>query len=207
MTGEAAARRVLFYGDSLVAGVGDPAGGGWVARVVSAAFRGGVPLTAYNLGIRSETSIQVVARWREEAIRRVPAGADARIVVSFGANDTTIEEEDVRVSPDASSRALGEMLDGAAALGLAAYVVGPGPVDDQEQTARIIAVSESFAQVCRERGSPFTSTVESLLASPTWMAEVARADGAHPGTEGYDALAELLIREGLLAWLTEPMAT
>src|SRR5208282_2039603 len=50
-TAEPAPRRVLFFGDSLVAGVGGPAGGGWVARVVIEAFRSGVPLTAYNLGI------------------------------------------------------------------------------------------------------------------------------------------------------------
>src|SRR4029077_13817605 len=45
-----AERRVLFFGASLVAGVGDPAGLGWVGRVVAASFALDVPLTAYNLG-------------------------------------------------------------------------------------------------------------------------------------------------------------
>src|ERR1700734_2624968 len=97
-----AATRVLFFGDSLVAGVGDPSGGGWVARVISACFHGGTPITAYNLGVRRETSAQVLARWRAEAEPRVPSGVHARVVVSFGANDTTIEAGKLRVPADDS---------------------------------------------------------------------------------------------------------
>jgi acyl-CoA thioesterase-1 len=59
-------RRVLFFGDSLVAGVSDPMGLGWVGRVVAASFAAGTPLTAYNLGVRAETSVQLASRWRQE---------------------------------------------------------------------------------------------------------------------------------------------
>jgi hypothetical protein len=41
-------RRVIFFGDSHVAGVGDPSGLGRGARVVAASFASGTPLTAYN---------------------------------------------------------------------------------------------------------------------------------------------------------------
>jgi hypothetical protein len=44
-------RRILFFGDSLVAGVGDPSGDGWVGRVVAASCAAGLPVTAYNLGV------------------------------------------------------------------------------------------------------------------------------------------------------------
>lgn len=56
MNGQPNDRRVLFFGDSLVAGVRDPAGKGWVGRVVAASFAEGLALTAYNLGVRGETS-------------------------------------------------------------------------------------------------------------------------------------------------------
>ena len=49
--------RVCFLGDSLVAGVGDPDGLGWVGRLVAGAFAAGAPLTAYPLGIRRQTSL------------------------------------------------------------------------------------------------------------------------------------------------------
>jgi lysophospholipase L1-like esterase len=71
-------RRLLFFGDSLVAGVGDPTGAGWVGRVVATSFASGLGLTAYNLGIRGETSEQIASRWRTEALPRLLAGAAGR---------------------------------------------------------------------------------------------------------------------------------
>lgn len=214
MTGEMAARRVLFLGDSLVAGVGDPAGGGWVARVVSACFDHGTPVSAYNLGVRRETSIEVAARWRAEAAPRLAltddshtsAAGDARLVVSFGANDTALEHGRVRVPAERSRRALATLLDEASGLGLAQFVVGPAPVDDPAHNDRISDLTDSFAEVCGESGTPFIRTVGPLLESPVWMSEVTAGDGAHPAADGYQALAELLMDSGLLAWLSKPVA-
>jgi acyl-CoA thioesterase I len=197
-----ATRRVLFLGDSMVAGVGDSAGGGWVARVVSACCEQGVPLTAYNLGIRGETSVQVAARWRAEAAPRTTPGADHRLVVSFGTNDTTLKEGTLRVPTASSCLALGTLLDEASALGFAPFVVGPAPVDDAEQNHRIEELTASFAQVCSENGTPFIHVVKPLLESSIWMSEVSAGDGAHPRAAGYQALAQLLIEEGLLDWMT-----
>jgi len=207
MTGEVAPRRALFFGDSLVAGVGDPGGGGWVARIVDACFARGVPLTPYNLGVRRETSIQVAARWRSEARPRIPQGADARIVISFGANDTTSEHGTLRAVVEDSRKALAGMLDEASAIGLPQFVVGPAPVDDREQNRRIEALTEVFAAVCDQRSVPFADVCEPLNECPVWMSEVAAHDGAHPGSEGYGKLAQVLIERGLLAWLTEPAAS
>jgi len=194
-------RRVLFFGDSLVAGVGDPTGAGWVGRVVAASFASGLPLTSYNLGVRGETSEQVTSRWRGEVLPRLLSGTDCRIVLSFGANDTSVEDDRVRVDADRSSGALATILDEAATIGLPALVLGPAPVDDPEQNRRIRSLSVSFAGVCAERGVPFMSVIEPLLASPVWMEQVAVEDGAHPGAEGYDALAGLVLAGGWLDWL------
>jgi lysophospholipase L1-like esterase len=204
MNQEAARRRVLFFGDSLVAGVGDPAGGGWVARVAGACFERGVSVTAYNLGVRRETSVEVAARWRAEAAPRIGAGGDSRLVVSFGANDTTVENGAVRVAAEGSRRALATLLDEAGALGLARFVVGPAPVDDAEQNMRIEELTRSFAEICGERGVPFLAVADALLASSVWMSEIAAGDGAHPGAGGYEAITRLLLDNGLLDWLIEP---
>jgi lysophospholipase L1-like esterase len=207
MIGEAAPRRVLFFGDSLVAGVGDPAGGGWVARVVSASVTRGQPLTAYNLGVRRETSLQVAARWRAEAEPRVPAGTTAQIVLSFGANDTSIEDGVPRVPAGDARRALALILREAHALGFETLVVGPAPVDDAAQNHRIKALTASFAEVCDEQQAPFIGVIDALLETPAWMAEIAAGDGAHPGADGYQILAQLLIDEGLVSWLAKPPLT
>jgi acyl-CoA thioesterase-1 len=192
---------VAFIGDSLVAGVGDPTGMGWVGRVVAASFGLGLPLTAYNLGVRRETSEQVAVRWRSETEPRLLPDTDARVVLSFGANDTTVEDGQLRVSPERSCAALAAILADAADAGLPVLMVGPAPVDDTAQNERIQALSTAFEEVCRRSGTAFVSVVEPLLASRVWMQEVAACDGAHPAADGYEALAQLVIAGGWVGWL------
>lgn len=198
--------RVLFFGDSFVAGVGDPRGQGWVGRAVTAAFAAGRPLTAYDLGVRRETSVEVAVRWRFEATPRLVRDADCRVVFAVGANDTTLERDSPRVDPDRSCLALGKMLDQAAGLRLPAAVAGPPPVGDAAQQARVVALTDAFAEVCARRGVPFWPVAETLLASPTWLDEAAAGDGAHPAAGGYELLAQTLLDAGLLAWLQAPPA-
>ena len=50
--------RILAFGDSFVAGVGDPDHLGWIGR----ALRGRREITLYNLGVRRETSADIAAR-------------------------------------------------------------------------------------------------------------------------------------------------
>jgi acyl-CoA thioesterase I len=193
--------RILFFGDSLVAGVGDRLGNGWVGRIAAASSMAGLPITPYNLGVRGETSEQIAARWRAEALPRLAAGADSRIVISFGANDTTLENDQPRVEHTRSAAALTTILDEASALALPAFVVGPAPVGDPEQNQRMASVSMALGGVCAQRDTPFVSVLEALLALPLWMEQIAADDGAHPGAEGYDALAELVLAGGWLEWL------
>lgn len=194
-------RRVLFFGDSHVAGVGDPSGLGWVGRVVAASFAAGHPLTAYNLGVRGETSVQVAGRVRQETGPRLSSGAETRVVLSFGANDTTMEHGVPRVGAERSCRALGEILERAAGVGLPVLVVGPAPVDDSEQNLRIQDLSVRFDELCASRGVPFVGVIEKLLVSSVWLEQIAAGDGAHPAAAGYEALAELVLAEGWLDWL------
>jgi len=190
-------RRVLFYGDSFVAGTGDPTGLGWVGRVVAASHARGVALTAYPLGVRRESSERVAARWRAEAQPRLDPACDSRVVVSFGANDIAAPA----LAPERSVAALATMLDEASALGLQAFVVGPAPVGDAAGDDRVAALSVAFADVAGERGVPFVSVIESLRASPAWTREAAAGDGAHPAAGGYEELAGLVLAGGFVDWL------
>lgn len=205
MTGEPD-RRVLVFGDSYVVGVGDPEGRGWVGRVAEDSLAAGLALTAYALGVRRETSIDVAARWRAEARPRLVAGADCRAVFAVGVNDTTVEDGAPRVEPDRSQATLARMLDEAAGLGLPAFVVGPTPVADGDQNARVADLTERFRAVCAARRVAFCGVFAPLLTTPAWLAEVAAGDGAHPSRAGYDELASLVVAGGWLDWLasTDP---
>lgn len=182
-------------------GVGDPAGLGWVGRVVAASFAAGTPLTAYNLGVRGETSVQVASRWRQETRARLLPGTDTRIVVSFGANDTTIDGGMQRVEVERSCGAMDGILERARSIGLPALVVGPAPVNDVGQSRRIRSLSAAFGEVCASRAVPFLGVIEPLLSSSVWSEQAASGDGAHPGAGGYQALAELVLSSGWLDWL------
>lgn len=164
-------------------------------------FRLGHPLTAYNLGVRGETSQQIAARWYAEALPRLTPAAEGRIVLSFGANDTTVEDGRLRVEAKHSCAALSAILKGATAAGVRALMVGPAPVDDPAQNERICALSAAFGDACREASVSFVSVVEPLLASRVWMEEVASGDGAHPAADGYEVLAQLVIAAGWADWL------
>ena len=67
---------IVFVGASLVAGVGDPKGQGWVSRVVGRTHSADLELTAYNLGVRGDTTADVLARWKSECAPRWQGRAD-----------------------------------------------------------------------------------------------------------------------------------
>lgn len=71
-------RRVLVFGDSFTAGVGDPTALGWVGRVAAAAFAAGEGMTFQPLGIRRDTTADVAARFGTELrARHVPGSTPA----------------------------------------------------------------------------------------------------------------------------------
>ncbi|WP_346623052.1 GDSL-type esterase/lipase family protein [Blastococcus montanus] len=192
--------RVCFIGDSFVAGVGDAEHRGWVARLCARSTGAGLPLTAYNLGVRRETSVDVLARWEAECRPRLSVGDDRRIVVGVGVNDTALEGGTPRVPAERSVTALAALLDGAVAAGWPVLVVGPPPIADDGQNARIAALDVRFAEICSARDVPYVSVTGPLGASDPWRRQVAEGDGAHPGAAGYQELADLVWPEWE-AWL------
>lgn len=203
-TAEPADRRLLFFGDSFVAGVGDPTGAGWVGRLVAASYAAGLPITAYDLGVRRETSVQVAARWRAEARPRLTPEADCRVVLCVGANDTSEDDEAggvVRVEPERSEATLAAVLDEAAGLGLPAFVVGPPPLGTEAQQDRVEELSARFESVCVPRRVPFVAVAAALRSEGVWLAEAEAGDGWHPAAGGYSALAEVVRAGGWIDWL------
>jgi lysophospholipase L1-like esterase len=184
--------RVCFLGDSFVAGTGDPDHLGWVGRLATRTHQAGRPLTAYNLGVRRQTSGQIRDRWLAECSVRLPAGCDGRMVVSFGVNDTSVEYGQQLVDTIDSGTHLTEMLQGARAAGWPVLVVGPPAVSDPAHNDRTAHLDEHLLAVVGQLGVPYVSILASLTQSSVWMRQVGDWDGAHPSGEGYDVLADLL---------------
>lgn len=195
-------RRVLVFGDSFTAGVGDPTALGWVGRVAAAAFAAGEGMTFQPLGIRRDTTADVAARFGTELRARHVPGIDTRVVLATGANDCVIEDGVPRLPAARSTALLGELLRTCAAAGLPAFVVGPAPVGDPEADAEVAGLDRAFAGVCKDAGVPYVPVARALQADGEWLNEAAAGDGAHPGAGGYAALARVVLAGGLLDWLT-----
>lgn len=193
--------RICFIGDSFVNGTGDQECLGWTGRVCADACRQGHDITHYNLGIRRDTSDDVLARWRTEARRRLPDTSERRIVVSFGVNDVNMTDDgsEQRVPHQRSLDNARSILSGASSL-CPVLMVGPPPTDDEEVNRRVAILDEAFSNLCDDLQTPYLSVIESLSQGGVWIPEARSFDGSHPRSGGYAELATLV--QNWQAWKT-----
>ena len=183
--------RICFVGDSYINGTSDPEYLGWTGRVSIAARRKGYNLTYYNLGVRRETNSDIARRWQQEVHVRFPSSCTPFVVFSFGVNDTTLDEGQIRVPEMQSVVNAREMLRVAKQY-YSVILIGPPPNADTEQNLRTRRLSSLFAEVAESEGVPFLSIFDQLAKDAIWMKEVTTGDGAHPGAAGYARLSALV---------------
>lgn len=185
--------RICFIGDSFVNGTGDEKMLGWAGRVCTKARQHGHDITYYNLGIRRNTSTDILQRWSEVSLRQQP-DCDNRIVLSCGVNDTTIENGALRVDFETSLQNMRDLF--ARIQSSPGLVVGPPPVDDDQQNQRIQTLSSVMQTEAEKAGLPFIPLFNHLIEYSTYLAEIAQNDGAHPRSTGYDKMTRLILDSG-----------
>ena len=188
---------VCFLGASLVAGFGDPKGQGWVGRVVGRSQHPDLDLTAYNLGVRGQSSADILERWARECPPRWEGRLERRIVLSVGANDVFRG-----ISLARHRLNLANLLDEATSQGIGAFVVGPPPTGDADTNRVLETLTDAQADVCGRRGIPFVDCYRPLVTHDQWLAELAAGhDQVHPGAAGYGLIALLVLHGGWGPWL------
>lgn len=199
------ALRICFFGDSITQGTCDDECLGWPGRLGRRERAAGHDVTIYNLGVRSETSAQMAARWWLEAEPRLPDPYPGALVFAFGVNDMAEEPgTGIRVPLDQSLAAARQILE-AALRWKPLLWVGPAPADDSRQpfsptdgisysfdNARTAELSAAYAEIARELGAPYLDTFTPLSGDERWSSAIAAGDGVHPTGEGYAVLAELV---------------
>ncbi len=183
--------RICFVGDSFVNGTGDEAALGWAGRLCAAANSRGFPVTYYNLGVRRDTSKDILRRWEAECSLRLPGGYDGRVVFSCGVNDTVFENGIVRVHPDESCANVREILRGSKNFKM--LMLGPPPVAEDRQNERIMALSEAFAKEAGVSGVPYIDLFTPLVSDTAYRREVTDNDGSHPRSAGYAKMAQIVL--------------
>ena len=183
--------RICFVGDSFVQGTCDPLCLGWTGRVAVQAQRNGFNVTHYNLGVRRDTSQDIRNRWEKECEYRLPTSARPYVVFSFGSNDSAIENDRRRIAVAESRDNFREIISKAQSR-YNTLIIGPPPVNDPKHQERIKELSQVFERLSQEFGVPYLSVFETLSNDPTWITELSKNDGCHPGDLGYTKLADLV---------------
>ena len=182
--------RICFIGDSFVNGTGDETTLGWAGRLCAAANSSGTQVTYYNLGVRRDTSRDILQRWETECCHRLPNSCDGRIVVSCGANDTAIEGGRTRIRFEESCRNFRKILRGIGQY--KAIAIGPPPIAEDDHNHRIEAISKAFAREAERSEVPYIELFASLISDGEYKQEVMDYDGAHPRSKGYAKIASVI---------------
>lgn len=184
--------RICFIGDSMTQGTCDPDYLGWPGRVCRTARAAGYDLTLYNLGIRADTSCDMLQRWEAEVAARFNAGDAHYVVFCMGANDSTLEDGRLRVEPAECVANFEKMLNTSRQKYLT-LALGPIPVGEVEQDDRIDALCDMLAEKAAEINMPYLSVSRILRNNQVWLDSVAEQDQCHPGSAGYAILADMVM--------------
>lgn len=180
--------RILAFGDSFMLGVGDPYHLGWIGRTVL----GRPEVTLYNLGVRGDTSSDILARWRREAADRMRTDDPLRLVFSYGCNDCALEGGTSLVDPSDTLKNTHRILSEAAAI-CPVMLIGPPPVPEPLMRARIASVGDALRIVSNQLKIAYLDVFTPLREAGLWEAEAEAGDGAHPGADGYQQFADLIM--------------
>jgi acyl-CoA thioesterase I len=174
---------------------------GWVGRLTRHAHARGLPITAYNFGIRGNTSQEVADRLPGEVRRRANPAAETRIVLAYGLNDVALDGGQPRVRIADSLAATERSLDWLASVSIPVLFVGPPPIGDADQDGRTDELDRQLAVCAGSRRVPYLRVMGQLTADRAWLDGVREGDGAHPGSSGYDRYFEV-VRDPLMRFLT-----
>jgi acyl-CoA thioesterase I len=178
---------------------------GWPGRACAAIAEHGHAVTYYNLGVRGDTTADVLRRWQTECECRLSPQSSGALVFGFGLNDSVRDDAgQSRVDWTTTSHAAREILRSAAAW-RPTLLVGPAPVIDGPaprpvggrqwylSQEAIELMASRLEILAAEEGVPFLNLSNSLADSAAWREDLEKSDCVHPTSAGYDLIAEKVI--------------
>lgn len=183
--------RICFTGDSFTAGAGDDTALGFPGRLCSDLRTAhGLDITYYNLGIRRDTSTDILARWEHEVNARLNRDEHSgRLVFCFGTNDNVIENGKKRVDTATTLENARFILVRAKQM-WPTVMLGPpwtsvGDVDEENE-----ALSRELGELCEKIDVPFLALYDGMDGNEVWAREAEAGDGIHPNAGGYELIAK-----------------
>ena len=184
--------RICFLGDSFTAGAGDDTLLGFPGRLCSALRTDhALDITCYNLGIRRDTSTDILHRWEREVNARLKRNEhlNGRLVFSFGTNDSGFENGQRRVSTTTTLANARSILVRAKEMWPTA-MLGPPWTSVEDIDERNGPLSRKLETLCEEIDVPFLSLYQKSEGNGVWAKEAKAGDGIHPNAGGYGLISK-----------------
>lgn len=193
-------KNFLIFGDSIVYGKGDLEGG-WVGRLRRYLEEKDPEVRVYNLGIFSNDSTDLLARFSEEARARLREDYDTTTVFAIGINDSYFvhSENKVKTAPEEFRNNILQLIEQAKVFSSKIIFVGLTPVDESKtnpipwntdksyRNESIAAFNQLIETACSKLGLPFVNLLEKFKGQ-----DYAKLldDGLHPNSEGHKLIFE-----------------
>lgn len=183
---------IAIWGDSITFGKGDPEGLGWVGRLTNA-YPAGSEVRVHNLGVRGDTTVDLLKRLPEEAARIKPDMA----ILAIGINDTRYKEspEAPEVGIEIFKANIVTLIEEIQKVTPRIFIIGLTKVDDARPAsdsgsrytnALIDTYDQALMDIAREERVGYMHIYNSLDPATEL------ADGLHPNAAGYQKLFEEL---------------
>lgn len=187
--------RVVILGDELLTGAGDPKGLGWLGRV-QARLPKGDDVAFFPLAMVSETTGDLLERWRKEGIVRFSPDTENFLVLALSSQDIQ-----AGITISRSRLNLASLLDDAMREGVKVFVVGPTPTGVADYDQEVAHLSEGFQDVVKRRGLIYVDCFNPLRDHDGWLSELSNHPRRLPGQVGYGLIAWLVLNRGWFEWL------
>lgn len=181
---------VCVLGDGIVKGVGDTEMLGWAGRLLKRTATDHGPINYYNLGIPGQSSVDVAERLSELEVR-LPQGADNRLILSFGLNDTELLNGQPRQSNQHSLEALKNIILQTRTR-YKMLMVGPVPVYEPQRNARLKRLNALFHDLCLKARVPYIDLFSALIDDIDYRRDLARHGKIYPSDSGYEKIYDLI---------------
>ncbi len=194
--------RILVFGDSIAYGAWDREGG-WVQRLrkfLDEHYNGCI---VYNLGISSNTSLDLLKRFEFETKQRLEEDDETIIIFSIGINDSMfiLSENKNKIGLEKFKENIQELISIAQKFSSKIIFVGLTPVDEMRTTPipwdnnkiyrnqDIQRFDKTIKNVCKENGIYFIELFEKLKGLKS---QELLADGLHPNSGGHEKIFEFV---------------
>jgi lysophospholipase L1-like esterase len=140
------------------------------------------PLPIHNNGIPGQTTAQVLARFKSDAVGQ----GYARVIILCGTNDIVQNTPNLITELTANLKAMGQIAT-AAGIQVVLSELPPETWNGVDINATVVAVNASIAQLARDQGYLLVDYFTPMFGHPEYF-----PDGIHPNAEGYSVMEAAL---------------